>query len=338
MTHLLHALLGHLHLQSLGILHLDVKPANLGIRANGVLALIDFGNAIYSATRELSAEAASHILATPRFAAPEVLTAMRRGPQGGLARVDASADLWSVALVFYSALTGVIPYTRPDANDSGRRHMTVSEFCMKLVPWMRSAAGPNGLVLEHPTPERQLLLHLCRAFLVQEPKLRPPVGKFITENLIRHGEWARSLRIPLSTEQWAWIRSAREFEAAYPIGVSIEGASEVRRIKEEYETRLARSEREQVAIRQELEVMKQQLNQVIAAQYVETADLAFTAIVSLSCCCCYLRKYIDVHGHPARGVNSDKFRSLTALKQKISSRTYGPDSGYDNLIKCSNIE
>jgi serine/threonine protein kinase len=88
-----------------GVIHRDVKPANLLLDEAGVLKVMDFGVACL-ADRTESLTHPGAIVGTPTYMAPEQLL-------GG--NVDARSDLYSVGVVLYECLTGKPPF---DADDS----------------------------------------------------------------------------------------------------------------------------------------------------------------------------------------------------------------------------
>ena len=85
---------------SRGIVHRDVKPANLLFDEHGRVRIADFGLA--RALAEASwTEPAGAVFGTARYASPE----QARGVQ-----LDARSDLYSLALVLVEAVTGHIPF------------------------------------------------------------------------------------------------------------------------------------------------------------------------------------------------------------------------------------
>ena len=85
---------------SRGIVHRDVKPANLLFDEHGVVRIADFGLA--RALAEASwTEPAGAVFGTARYASPE----QARGVQ-----LDARSDLYSLALVLVESVTGTIPF------------------------------------------------------------------------------------------------------------------------------------------------------------------------------------------------------------------------------------
>ena len=86
-----------------GVVHRDVKPENVLLEASGRARLLDFGIARSEAGgRGLTG--AGHRLGTPYYLAPEQLAAPDTA--------DRRADLYSLGVVLYEALTGELPIGR----------------------------------------------------------------------------------------------------------------------------------------------------------------------------------------------------------------------------------
>jgi serine/threonine-protein kinase len=90
------------HAHSRGLVHRDVKPANLLFDEEGHVSVADFG--IARALAEASwTEPLGAVLGTARYAAPEQLSG---------APLDGRADVYSLALVAVEAVTGDVPFAR----------------------------------------------------------------------------------------------------------------------------------------------------------------------------------------------------------------------------------
>ncbi|MER6678700.1 protein kinase [Streptomyces sp. NPDC000983] len=82
-----------------GVLHRDVKPANVMIADDGRVVLTDFGIAMVEGSTALTMT--GEVVGSPEFLAPE--RALGREP--GLA-----SDLWSLGVLLYAAVEGITPF------------------------------------------------------------------------------------------------------------------------------------------------------------------------------------------------------------------------------------
>jgi WD40 repeat protein/predicted Ser/Thr protein kinase len=84
-----------------GVFHRDVKPANVHVRPDLTVKLVDFGIARLA---DSNMTQTGLVLGTPSYIAPEALIG---------ARVDHRADMWAVGVILYELLAGRRPYESP---------------------------------------------------------------------------------------------------------------------------------------------------------------------------------------------------------------------------------
>ncbi len=85
-----------------GVVHRDIKPSNLMVQTDGTLKVLDFGVARLASS---NLTAAGMLLGTPEYMSPE----QARGQ-----KMDARADVFSAAGVFYFMLAGHPPFGSRD--------------------------------------------------------------------------------------------------------------------------------------------------------------------------------------------------------------------------------
>ncbi|MFJ5731402.1 serine/threonine-protein kinase [Streptomyces paradoxus] len=124
-----------------GVLHRDVKPANVLISNDGRIVLTDFGIAMVEGSSALTMT--GEVIGSPEFLAPERALGRTPGPE---------SDLWSLGVLLYAAVEGHSPF-RHDTPLSTLRAIVDEE----LPPPYR--AGPLTPVIEgllRKDPEQRL--------------------------------------------------------------------------------------------------------------------------------------------------------------------------------------
>ena len=95
-----------------GVVHRDVKPANVMIEDSGWALVCDFGVARAFGSVSLTQTGAS--LGTPRYMSPEQFEGQP---------VDGRCDQYSLAILVWEALTGGVPFTGDSLGELIRKHL-----------------------------------------------------------------------------------------------------------------------------------------------------------------------------------------------------------------------
>lgn len=96
-----------------GIVHRDVKPANILFRDDGTPVLTDFGIAKLAGDNELTSTGT--ILGSPYYMSPEQVE--------GKTELDGRSDIYSLGIIFHEMLTGQRPYEGDSAINIVLQHL-----------------------------------------------------------------------------------------------------------------------------------------------------------------------------------------------------------------------
>ncbi|GAA1240920.1 serine/threonine-protein kinase [Kitasatospora nipponensis] len=130
-----------------GVLHRDVKPANILLGRHGRVVLTDFGIAKVEGEQKLTETGT--FIGSPEFLSPERVLGQGPGP---------ASDLWSLGVVLFQAVEGVSPF---------RRQTTASTLQAILLAELPRPANAGELA--------DLLARLLR----KEPQTRPVAAALI---------------------------------------------------------------------------------------------------------------------------------------------------------------
>jgi serine/threonine protein kinase len=128
-----------------GIVHRDVKPANVMINVNGRVQLADFG--IASIVDDPKVTSSGAVAGSPSYMAPEQAQSLGTGP---------AVDLWGLGATLYFAVEGVPPF------DKGAAIPTLTAVVNDPVRPMERSAALKPLIMD---------------LLSKDPSARPSVAE-----------------------------------------------------------------------------------------------------------------------------------------------------------------
>ncbi len=150
-----------------GVIHRDVKPANIMIEPDGRVKIMDFG--IAKAGGGMTS--AGQVLGTPNYMSPEQVKGKK---------LDGRADLFSLGVIFYEMVTGKRPFTGEN----------VTTIIYKIIN-------------EHPTPPRELdasippgIQAIITRCLAKSPEDRYQTGADIARDLQNYKSLSAAERRP----------------------------------------------------------------------------------------------------------------------------------------------
>uniref|UniRef100_A0ACD6AC01 Uncharacterized protein n=2 Tax=Avena sativa TaxID=4498 RepID=A0ACD6AC01_AVESA len=165
------------YLHSNGIIHRDIKGANILVDNKGCIKLADFGA---SKQVEKLATAAKTMKGTPYWMAPEVIVGSGH---------DFSADIWSVGCTVIEMVTGKTPWNQE-----------IQEVSLLYYVGMTKSHPP---IPDHLSPEAKDFLLKC---LQKEPELRSAASDllrhpFVTGGLEDHCQLSHAVQKETSTNK-----------------------------------------------------------------------------------------------------------------------------------------
>ncbi|WP_437944147.1 bifunctional serine/threonine-protein kinase/universal stress protein [Sorangium sp. So ce281] len=114
-----------------GVVHLDVKPENAIVRADGTVVLIDFGFAHHAHYPDLLAEETRLGAGSAPYVSPEQILGTR---------ADRRSDLFALGVVLYELATRELPFGEPDTDVRNRLWLDPlppSAIAPGIPPWLQ---------------------------------------------------------------------------------------------------------------------------------------------------------------------------------------------------------
>ena len=155
------------HAHQRGIVHRDVKPANILVTSDGHPLLLDFN---LSNELVVNGKDSLAVGGTLPYMAPEHLRAVRDG-----GNIDARSDLFSLGVIMYELLTG----RRPFSIREGAFDVSISEMIADRSAGPPSVRQYNNLV----PPSIEAIVHKC---LESKLDRRYASARALSEDLTRH--------------------------------------------------------------------------------------------------------------------------------------------------------
>jgi formylglycine-generating enzyme required for sulfatase activity len=180
--------LGYAHRN--GVVHRDVKPANILLDEQGSLRLMDFGLAGWTQEECTRLTRAGAIMGTPAYMAPEQAS-------GDTAQIGPASDLYSAGVVLYELLTGCRPFA--EGHPAALMYLIVH----------KDAAPPSA---RRPGLDAGLEA-ICLKAMAKKPEDRFDSGEAMAAALRSWAPTANLLAKPVATQPpaglptsvWEWV-------------------------------------------------------------------------------------------------------------------------------------
>ena len=193
------------HAHRHGVLHRDVKPANVLLDVTGRALLTDFSVA---ARQDHDGRPASRLGGTTSYMAPEHLQAMESWLPGNAEDVDTQSDLYSLGVVFFELLCGRRPFANVDSTANGVNQAIAA----------RMTAAPELPQLTGATPALRAIVRRLLA-----PQRRDRYGS--TAELLEDLRRWREDRPPRFAPDPSLAERIRRWSRRHRIGVAVAAAA-----------------------------------------------------------------------------------------------------------------
>jgi serine/threonine-protein kinase len=145
--------LDHAHLK--GLVHRDVKPANIMLAAGGRFVLTDFGVAFVQGGTRLTRDD-GQLIGTADYMAPERIKAVMDAGTPSAQGYDPRSDVYALGVVLYEMLTGCLPFT-------GESEMVI------LFAQVHRAAAP---IRQHRRDVPRVVCRMVERAMAKQPESR----------------------------------------------------------------------------------------------------------------------------------------------------------------------
>ncbi|HEY1084676.1 MAG TPA: serine/threonine-protein kinase [Prosthecobacter sp.] len=167
--------------QQLGLIHRDVKPANILFTETGTSKVVDFGLALFV---ERGPDSSSEIWATPYYVAPEKIIDNRE---------DYRSDIFSLGATLFHALTGRPPHKAESNN--------VQE--LRMIKCKRVALEDSGLRFAPRT------IHVINRMVAFRPQERcANYDETVEELRLAEGLVGQGYKMRFSSRRMRWLGAA----------------------------------------------------------------------------------------------------------------------------------